>query len=204
MVDSEGPPPHSAAAPPGKLSHHHFGMVGCCFVLRIVLCLLCFALRSSSLFAFHQLQLTWCSFFLSFFLSFFDLISLVVGCRLLFPPYWYSSLVPTPIPRRHWPRGCSHCSSAASASHSLAVLLLGSSASMLLLGANPRPFFGGIGGAPARFLGGALGAPHWPFLGGAPHWPRLGVPRLGGAPHETSVVSAGAPPRFLVLQCCSA
>jgi hypothetical protein len=141
---------------------------------------------------------------LVFFLSFFHPISLVVGCRLFFPPYSYSSLVPTPIPRRHRPRGCSHCSSAASASHSSAVLLLGSSTSVLLLGANPRPFCGGIGGVPARFLGGALGAPHWSFLGGSPHRPRLGDPRLGGAPHKTSVVSAGAPPWFLVLRCCSA
>jgi hypothetical protein len=67
MVDSEGPPPHSAAASHQKVSRHHCGRVGCRLLLRIVLCLLCLlrlVSSSLSLFAFQQLRPT-CSFFLS-------------------------------------------------------------------------------------------------------------------------------------------
>jgi hypothetical protein len=50
------------------------------------------------------------------------------------------------------------------------------------LGAPPWPFLGGVGGATARFIGGALGAPCRPFLGciGLPILAGIGLPILAG------------------------
>jgi hypothetical protein len=147
MVDSEGPPPHSAATPLDKLSRHHCGLVGCRFVLQIVLCLLCFASRSSSLFAFHQLRLTWCSFFLSF-TPFLWLLVVAYSSLLIRILPWFllpflggTGLGGAPIvPRRHRPpipRRCS-CSVPPPPCSSL-VLILGRSAAasaVFLLGSS--------------------------------------------------------------------
>jgi hypothetical protein len=156
MVDSEGRPPHSAAASHHKVSCHHCGQVGCrccsglCFVCFCLLCH-CHCLRSSS---FDQP-------FLSFFLSLHFL--LIVGCRLVPPslgflgagfllrssPFLGLGLglggAPIPQPR---PRQCSHSSASASAMLSFLGIGLGSAP---IPRRQPHPwwFLGvSLGGAP--------------------------------------------------------